>query len=185
MPDALEIVDSEVRPAPREQSSWVPPVPPEASTRSSTTATSAPPGRTCGARSPRWRPSWAGCSGRPSRAPASISGPRPRRRPPHPLGQRAGAGSRLAGGAGQGRPWPAPRSRLRRGAEPASDRGDDRRSRVAQVGPGLERGHRRARLPALALAPPLGPAGDDHRLVAGDRLIGLPVSRGACGPKVS
>ena len=46
----------------------------------------------------------------------------------------------------------------------------------------LERGHRRARLPALALAPALGHPRDAVRLVAGPALLRLSVSRGAAAP---
>ena len=53
-------------------------------------------------------------------------------------------------------------------AEPAASSGAD-----------LQRGHRRARLPPLALAPALGPAGDADGLVAGQALLRLPVMTGA------
>ena len=52
----------------------------------------------------------------------------------------------------------------------------------APLGVDLQRGHRRARLPALALAPALGHARDADGLVAGQALLRLSVSQGAAAP---
>ena len=58
---------------------------------------------------------------------------------------------------------------------------DDRRPGRLQVGAGLERGDRRARLPALALAAPMGRPRHAARLVAGKALLRLSVSRRGSG----
>ena len=74
-------------------------------------------------------------------------------------------------------------ARPRRGAKPRVPRGADRRAREVPLGEGLERGHRRARLSPLALAPALGPARDAHGLVARQALLGLPVSHRRSPPR--
>ena len=68
-------------------------------------------------------------------------------------------------------------------AQPRAARVDDRRARSSIAGLVISRrGHRRAGLPALPLAPALGHPRDALRLVAGPALLGLPVSRGAAAP---
>ena len=69
-----------------------------------------------------------------------------------------------------------------RGAEPRLGRGDDRRAPALPVGPGVQRGRRRARLPALAFAAALGHPRDADGLVAGKALLRLSVSQGAPAP---
>ena len=55
----------------------------------------------------------------------------------------------------------------------------DRRPSTVQVGADLQRGHRRARLQVLALAPPPGPDRDADGLVAGQDLLRLSMTPGA------
>ena len=186
VPEVLERVEvPEVQPAPREQTSWVPPVPPEglgtvlydsderaarADLRRQIAAMEAELGQLFGSAFPR--------TGIDFGVPAPGGGPRiltvnELERVRDSLAARV----KDVRGRLHDHAYAEEQNRLlieEMTADPES----------LQVGPGLQRGHRRARLPALALPPPLGPAGDDHRLVAGDRLIGLPVSRGACGPGV-
>ena len=96
--------------------------------------------------------------------------------------RRARAGPRRARAPAARRPRRARPPRRRRGGKPRPDRADDRRPRAPPLAPDLQRGHRRARLPALALAPALGHPRDAARLVAGQALLGLSVSRGAGAP---
>ena len=70
--------------------------------------------------------------------------------------------------AGRARP-----TRRRRGGEPGPARANDRRARAAPLGDRLQPGHRRARLPALALAPALGAARNADGLVADPALLRL------------
>ena len=77
------------------------------------------------------------------------------------------------------------RPHLRRGEAPPPHRGDAARAREAQVGADRQRGHRRARLQALARATALGHPRDAHELVAGPDLQRLPVSHGASAPSSS
>ena len=101
---------------------------------------------------------------------------RPRRAAPA-VARRARGAARRAGRARRRHAPRAQRPDLRRGAEPPPDRGDAARAREAQVGARLARGHRRARLQALARAPAVRAARDAAELVAGGRLLRLPVSR--------
>ena len=66
-------------------------------------------------------------------------------------------------------------------AQPRAAAADARRAGGLQVGAGQPRRPRPAGLWPLALAPPPRPDRDADGLVAGQGLLGMPVSRAACG----
>ncbi len=146
-----------------------------------------------GRRAPR--PGRAAAPGRPARARARRAlrrGLRPGRdRPPRRRGRRASRGSSTSAsssGCATSSPSGSPRRgrRLRERArvetaQPRAAAPDAGRAGGLQVGAGQPRRPRPARLRPLALAPAPRPDRDADGLVAGQGLLGMSVSRAACG----
>ena len=153
----------------------------QASRRSGRGPTSGPRGRRCSTRSPGSSPSSAAllCSTWPRKG----FDVRRRRRRGVARGCCRWPSSRACATS-----WPSACSEARRALSERTRVEEQNRCRIeemllepgdAQVGARLARGHRRAGLPALARAPALGPPRDAAELVAGRRLLRLPVSRAA------